>query len=339
MQNPQKHATATASAHGGNSNDELIGFVALSTSDPAQFEQALRPWQLLSRPKSAGLFSHGIAMLRGPNFLLYREKFSISMSVVGLSPPGMLGIAIPIGKGIDAKYWGETHGVASLPMTSPGGLDVVLDSGHDHLVAFIDIKALERCLTECDFVRLERLALMRRVNVPRSLRLQFEAWLKRTLLAFGSKLELAKSFGCLDQVFQDLVRHLTIIAQALEDENVKPTRRSMRDRGFHRALEYLREQMSANLTMSELCTVSGTSERTLQYAFRETFNMTPQEFMIRRRLHRVRQVLLDSEPNACAVSQVAMDHGFYELGRFSGKYRIYFGELPSTTLLRSKLSF
>jgi transcriptional regulator GlxA family with amidase domain len=34
------------------------------------------------------------------------------------------------------------------------------------------------------------------------------------------------------------------------------------------------------------------------------------------------------------VTQIATDHGFWELGRFSVNYRAIFGEVPSETLHR-----
>ena len=60
--------------------------------------------------------------------------------------------------------------------------------------------------------------------------------------------------------------------------------------------------------------------------------MSPREFMIRRRLHAVRRELFLADAASTTVAELAMGHGFYELGRFAGVYRDHFGELPSTTL-------
>jgi len=46
----------------------------------------------------------------------------------------------------------------------------------------------------------------------------------------------------------------------------------------------------------------------------------------------VKQIRLDN--GSTTVTYVAMDHGFFQLGRFSADYRRAFGELPSVTLLR-----
>jgi len=36
------------------------------------------------------------------------------------------------------------------------------------------------------------------------------------------------------------------------------------------------------------------------------------------------------------VKEIAIEHGFVELGRFAGDYRRMFGELPSETLQRQR---
>ena len=84
--------------------------------------------------------------------------------------------------------------------------------------------------------------------------------------------------------------------------------------------------------VSELCRIAGMSERSLRYAFNEEIGLPPREFMALRRFHAVRRSMLLADPAINSVSETAMDYGFFELGRFAGRYRTLFGELPSETL-------
>jgi AraC family ethanolamine operon transcriptional activator len=51
-------------------------------------------------------------------------------------------------------------------------------------------------------------------------------------------------------------------------------------------------------------------------------------------MHLVHRALLLATPGTATVTQTAMDHGLWELSRFSAQYKVLFGELPSATLRR-----
>jgi AraC-like DNA-binding protein len=87
--------------------------------------------------------------------------------------------------------------------------------------------------------------------------------------------------------------------------------------------------------LGDLCRVVGVSERTLGYAFKEITGLGPMAYLIRVRLHRVRQALLAAKPGSTTVSATALDWGFWHLGEFSSAYKDFFGETPSATLRKS----
>jgi AraC-like DNA-binding protein len=86
------------------------------------------------------------------------------------------------------------------------------------------------------------------------------------------------------------------------------------------------------LRIGEVCASIKTSARMLRAACREHLGMGPKRFLDLRRLHLVRRVLMSSDGNRTTVTNVALDHDFWELGRFAGAYKALFGELPSATL-------
>ncbi len=99
------------------------------------------------------------------------------------------------------------------------------------------------------------------------------------------------------------------------------------------------EAVEANLenppTIPELCRSIGVSERALRVLCQEQLGVSPLRFMMLRRLHLTRRILMRADPRRASVTQVAMDHGFWEMGRFAATYRAHFGESPSATLRRS----
>jgi len=99
------------------------------------------------------------------------------------------------------------------------------------------------------------------------------------------------------------------------------------------AEDHALSQAGANIYVTDLCKAAGVSERTLEYAFKAVMGLTPVAYLIRLRLHRVRQALLAAPPGSTTVTAEALRWGFWHFGEFSRAYRDCFGELPSDTLL------
>lgn len=99
-----------------------------------------------------------------------------------------------------------------------------------------------------------------------------------------------------------------------------------------RVNEFLQENLSEPLTISALSRVAGVSERTLRSAFHDVLGVSPKQYAIRERLRAAREALCNADPDSTTVTDVAMTYGFFELGRFAGRYRDVFGERPSETL-------
>jgi AraC-like DNA-binding protein len=103
-------------------------------------------------------------------------------------------------------------------------------------------------------------------------------------------------------------------------------------------LRRLEQVLEANpdrtLYMAELCAAAGASDRTLRTCCQEYLGMSPMRYLWLRRMHLARRALRMADPAAAAVTQIATDHGFWELGRFSVAYRSLFGESPSAALRR-----
>ena len=101
-------------------------------------------------------------------------------------------------------------------------------------------------------------------------------------------------------------------------------------RRFRRVLE---EQPYRPIYVPEICATIGVPERTLRLCCQEQLEMSPKQYLTRRRMHLVRRALLSAEAGA-TVTEIATRFGFWHLGRFSAGYQTIFGELPSTTLAR-----
>jgi AraC-like DNA-binding protein len=101
---------------------------------------------------------------------------------------------------------------------------------------------------------------------------------------------------------------------------------------FARFVDFLEAHPHRPLYLTEICVAIGVEERTLRGCCERHLGMGPIRYLTLRRMHLVRRALLHSDPSTATVTQIANDHGFWELGRFSVAYRMLFGEPPSRTL-------
>jgi transcriptional regulator GlxA family with amidase domain len=86
------------------------------------------------------------------------------------------------------------------------------------------------------------------------------------------------------------------------------------------------------LPIAHLSLLVGVSERGLRNAFNAVRGMSPKRFVIHDRLNEVHRALRQPRATNATVTNIATEHGFFELGRFAGRYKAVFGETPSETL-------
>ena len=101
------------------------------------------------------------------------------------------------------------------------------------------------------------------------------------------------------------------------------------------AEEHALSRVGEPVQVTDLCRATGVSERSLEYAFKQVMGLTPVKYLLRLRLHRVRQALLAASHRTSTVAAEAMKWGFWHFGEFSRAYKECFGELPSDTLRRA----
>ncbi|MEM1314729.1 MAG: helix-turn-helix transcriptional regulator, partial [Pseudomonadota bacterium] len=121
----------------------------------------------------------------------------------------------------------------------------------------------------------------------------------------------------------DLIRSL-----GAPDEGPDALAPGLRGRALRRALEAMDADLDAELTVADVCALSGASWRTLNRAFLERFGMGPKAYLRGLRLSRARSDLIAADPQV-KVADVANRWGFWHMGQFAADYRKLFGALPS----------
>ena len=108
--------------------------------------------------------------------------------------------------------------------------------------------------------------------------------------------------------------------------NVSPTRAYI----VREACQLLHAHLfNCDLSIDDICTRLKVSRRTLQYSFQAVIGMAPLNYIRLIRLNAARKLILDAPREE--IQGIASEAGFNHLGRFSGYYKDFYGELPSMT--------
>lgn len=102
-------------------------------------------------------------------------------------------------------------------------------------------------------------------------------------------------------------------------------------KSVRRAEAYFRANLTEVVTLSDLAREAGCGVRSLQLAFQQARGMTPMAALRHARLEGARQVLERADPDT-SVTDVALQFGFSNPGRFANVYLRTFGEKPLRTL-------
>lgn len=101
-----------------------------------------------------------------------------------------------------------------------------------------------------------------------------------------------------------------------------------------RVEEFLRLHAMDRITISDMVSVSGVSERTLYHGFQTFRRVGPRAYLKRIRLEYVRTELAAAAvaEHRVTVTEIASRWGFNHAGNFGQDYKAQFGETPSQTL-------
>lgn len=105
-------------------------------------------------------------------------------------------------------------------------------------------------------------------------------------------------------------------------------------RHLQRAVDYIHAHAGESLSLSAIAGAACVSPRTLEAGFRRRYDQSPLAYARGVRLEQARQALHSAamEGRSATVTDVALQHGFIHMGRFSAYYKKRFGCTPSATL-------
>ncbi|MFH7028165.1 MAG: helix-turn-helix domain-containing protein [Heteroscytonema crispum UTEX LB 1556] len=128
---------------------------------------------------------------------------------------------------------------------------------------------------------------------------------------------------------EELVKKF-ILALA-EAKDIKPKKNTIRRTSIlKQAEEMMRNSLYFELTISDICQELGVSQRTLEYIFKDFYQISPKNYFKKLRLNALHQCL-NRNPEPPLIYEIAEKLGFSHRGQLAHDYFQLFGSLPSKT--------
>jgi AraC-like DNA-binding protein len=162
------------------------------------------------------------------------------------------------------------------------------------------------------------------------LRNGFQIALRQGALLTGGPFDAWAARGIECNVLSAAVRALHIARRRSHERSTRGIQRRMRI--VQTAEQFLKSHVDRPFRVEDLALATQTSERVLENLFQDAYGVSPREWFLSGRLHAVRHELASASTSQTSVSAAAARWGIKHLGRFAGRYRELFGELPSETL-------
>ena len=277
----------------------------------------------------AGPYHGKLDFIAAGQSIVYRENFPQDTTIAGTLRGRRFGIGLPLDGA--SQFSGRETRHDLIPSAISGEqIDYMTQGGSSHLIILVDHARLCETAEACRVTPAALRALSgERDSMPMMTSPHAVAVVRQT---FGKMLDQAASgaFEARQDNFEDLVLESIL---SLVDHLDEPYGRPSASVLFRRARQ-LADDMERPANIAMLAATLRVSLRTLQNAFISATGLPPHKYLMHRRLNRARQTLLAAEPHGEeSVTSVALGLGFTELGRFSVRYRQFFGESPSQTLL------
>jgi AraC-like DNA-binding protein len=293
--------------------------------DLDELRTVVRDWELDFRIVRKGGFSGQLRQVCSPDILVSYCRYSGSLHQTGATPDGTLTFGVPVSS-CDSFWWmGQATGSDYLHQFGDCG-ELAAVSLSKFAIYTISVRqdalqSLVGGLAEDD--RPPRASLFPMSHVAMN-KLRCLARIAVFHTDGGHRARAAN-------------RLVVCILEAISASppRKRPSARS-RDRAVATVTDYLAESPRSLPEMRTLCEIANVSERTLQYAFLERYQVTPNEFVRNWQLNTARRKLRSTTDSIVRIADVAASCGFYDPSLFARNYRNLFGTLPSKDLKRSQ---
>lgn len=283
----------------------------------------LTPWQLDFRQITPGALQTRLTVRTGSELILLDIAMNGKVHQRGAAPPGWTTFGIPQPESISSWQGSALAPNSLIWFGGSDGFEGVSEKQFQGLVISVPTDRFAALAQAGGFPLPEPGSALRTAPTRQfpqqlaELRRFATALLDPARMAWSAAAEEAVALAALSML-SDTARH--------RDKSDPLVRR----RALNRAIDVMEAHLDDPIAISDLCTASAATWRTLDRAFKDRFGIGPKAYYTRLRLNRVRSDLIGND-GGLKIIDVANRYGFWHMGQFARDYRNLFGQLPSET--------
>lgn len=321
-------------------SDTPASFYAIehSFTDFDQLAVQAQQWDLDLSQLDCGEFHAELRQFGVGNVHVSEARFGRSLIQKGTPPEGLRTFGIPVNKDVFFSWRGvPVDGEHMLVFPRGSELHSVSNPNFHVYTCSIPEELLDEASDALGFAPLD--SLIGPTGVVRCKTHTLDS-LRRCVqylceIACRSRSDLS-SVHSVDRATIELPRRL-ILALGSSSQSHSPATFQRRARALVRAENYIEQFTGESISVGDIARAAQVSQRTLEYAFRDRYHLTPKAFLKAYRLGTLRGYLQVADPSRSKVSDIAARLGFWHMGQLAADYRKQFKELPSDTLRRVKV--
>lgn len=310
-------------------------FIQQNISDFDQFCESAQNWDLEFRLIKAGNFSSQLLMFGDSKLIFSRSKIENRIVQNGATPTGLITFGMLANPNTEI-FWRDAPVDGSCVFIFPPGgeLFAITQADFDVFAVSMTESTLDRC---CALLELPDFRTLVDQNEIFRFNPKILFNLRHLLFDIDSVLTSQNNELKNKQFLRHIQHELAmqfVLALSSHDKVVYNRALRKRDISLKAAVNFIHRASGPVPSIPEVCDSAHASQRMLQYAFKERYQMTPKAYMVMERLNRTHKQLKSARYGRHQVSDIARKNGFWHMGKFSADYKKLFSESPSATLER-----
>ena len=289
------------------------------------------PWDLQATQITPGGFTSTHCGFTDSRSLIYEETFRGGVAIDCALAAGFVAFSLPNVAARAGKWWGRPFPENQIAFSTGGReIAVQLPAGYGNLIAILPVEDFRTDFeletgTQPDFLDGEGHYLSLHPGCLEQLAGDWQEFIRPQ----------ADSIMLRDE--SSLCREITrSLAVALPRPPSSFSSTAAGRRHVKRMIEVCND-LDGRIDLDDICRSLNVSRRSLEVHALTHLGVTPHRYLRLKRLNQAYEALLRADPGTSLVKEIAADHSFLQIGRFSVEYRRLFGEMPSETLHRAAL--